>query len=198
MVNDYPKTMKRGPFKGRTFDTAAEYVKALDDAKAAGTVQPRGRKQTLSQNANGVTKAMAKSLVQYANIVLTIIPQTREDALDEVEVEALTLGILDTARSNRFFANLIVKTCQMQSGSRLAFAGAAIVARRVARREILPLETRLPLEMGATMLLSMLAQDIPVPTTEHATETTPDIVSQNGHSDIPPVEITDPFSVAAR
>lgn len=198
VATEYPKTVKRGHFKGTTFSSHAEYLTALDAAKANGQVKERTRKTAPgSGNANGVTRAMASSLVSYANIVLVVVPYTREDALDETESEALTLGIIETARANKYFANLIVKTCQMQSGSRLAFAVGAIVARRVARREILPVDARMPVELGSMMLLNLLAQEANI-----VPETVPEVVtepvSQNGHVDVAPGEMVDPFNVAAR
>lgn len=198
MAESYPKTITRGGLKGRTFDTHADYLAALEAAKLDGTVKPRAaRTPRIGGSANGVTRAMAESLVMYGNIVLSVIPQTREDVLEPTEIEALTLGILETARANKFFANLIVKTCQLQSGSRLAFAVGAVVARRVARREILPLEARIPVEFAAVAMLNMLAQDVSLAPTEAVNE--PAIPAEsNGHSDVPPVPASDPFSVASR
>jgi hypothetical protein len=196
---DYPKTLTRGVFKGRTFENASEYQAALDQAKKDGVIKPRTRAAatTLSTTANGVTRQMAVSLVQYVNVVLAIVPQTRDDVLEDGEIEAIALGVLETARSNKYFANLIVKTCRMQSGSRLAFAVGAVVARRVAKRDILPIEMRVPVEIGAVTMLNLLAMDDVVPNApEPADAGVVEWAWCNGNDDAAPVP--DPFAAVGR
>lgn len=207
-MSGYPKTMQRGALKGQTFNTAAEYQDALDKARDNGLTQPRKKPSKIkaSSTANGVTKKMADSLVSFANMILAVVPQTREDVLEDTEREAISLGIMETARSNKFFSNLIVKSCRLQAGSRLGVAVGCVVARRVIKRENLPIpiETRVAIDIGACALLNILAEDSDLtPSVEGEAESemteVPIPVYTNGHSqDVPPGVMVDPFNVASR
>lgn len=160
-ADEWPKTVKRGALRGRTFYNQGEYRDALQEV--AGTAPtdraPRRARGVSKSTANGVTREMAAGVVQFGNIILAMVPQTRGDVLDDAEQEAIVLGILETARANKYFANLLVKACTLQSGSRLVLASAAVVARRVARHGLLPDEIAPTVEFGGAMLISMLAQD---------------------------------------
>lgn len=202
-MSDYPKTMQRGVLKGQYFETASEYQIALEKAKEDGLIAPRKRSTKPGQaTANGVTRAMADSLLSYVNVVLSVIPQTRDDLLEDGEKAALALGIMETARANKYFANLIVKSCRLQAGSRLGAAVGCVVARRIVKRERFPIpdQTRIAVEFGAVALLNVLADEGSIaviePDTEAETFTVPVSLEPNGHSDVEPGAFVDPFHVA--
>lgn len=137
----WPRKVKTGPLAGKQFDSFGDYKDALQATKKS----PPAR----------VTKKMAESLVAGANMILAVVPQTRQDVLDEIEQKALTNAILDTAKSNQFFANIVVKVCSAGSVASLGTTVGAIIAVRMAKRE------RIPPIIGdyATLALYAMAQE---------------------------------------
>lgn len=160
-MSRFPLTPTKGAFKGRTFQTKAEYEAALAERRAAepqdsppasvGGGLPTGRRGA-GKGANGVTSDMALGLVQLANLGLTFasIPLARRDAalglppeaselaLDDVEQAALVGAILDTARANKRFAAVVKRLCTVQASTNLGLTVGAIVTIRLARRGVLP------------------------------------------------------------
>lgn len=153
-------TPRRGQFKGQTFASIGAYNQAAREAKSAsGDTMPRQRRP--ASGANGVTKPMLVGMLQFVNLGLSVIPAARQDVLEPTEVEALAIGALELARTNRYFANIVVKVCTMQAGSELAFAGTAVIARRVVprlvQREIVPIGVGLAVEAVSVGVLNAIA-----------------------------------------
>lgn len=168
----FPGEVKRGPLKGRHFDTQEEYDLALAEATTGGEDSTPAPKAPRQRSAGKVTQEMAAGLVSLANMALAVIPATRADQLDEVEQKALVLAILNTAKTNRAFANVIVKICSAQSNAQLASTVGAIVAVRLARHGRIPAEIELP----ASFLIYTLANEaLPTPTPAES----------NGYADTP-------------
>lgn len=170
----YPYTPMAGPFKGRTFFSKEEY----EDARIEGPTQTIGshapfeRKNATS--ANGVTRKMAESLVQLLNValsaggmvlarrdaVLGLPAEASQLALDAVEAEALVRSVMDTAAANKWFANLVVRVCSVQSTGQLGITVGAIVAVRLARRRVIPTEVG---GFAYMTLASVASADVDVP-----------------------------------
>jgi hypothetical protein len=168
MANDYPKTLKRGPLRGQTFESHSEYVAALNDWKTANPdevapqgAEPGGEKRTRQRRpkTGPVSLEMAQGVVAFSNLLLSIIPATREDTLQEYEASALSLAIVETAKVNQFFANIVIRFCSLGSQSRLLMTVGGIVTVRLAKREIVPAQAGL----AATMLLISLSDPSPEP-----------------------------------
>lgn len=188
-----PRTLTRGPLAGQTFTTQADYAAAMRayktdnpdgaDVSAGGDSSPVARVSGRSRaGGNGVTRDMALGLVATVNMVFAMLPPTRDDALDETEQTALANSIVDTARANKAFANIVRKICSAQSSASLGICVSAIVIKRVAKRGLLG-EQSMIAGVGAEMILMGLAQGMtpaapaPEPTSNgHSVETIPPIL----------------------
>ena len=169
MASNFPRTMQRGPLKGQTFDSNADYLQALKEWREqnltpedlAEPTKRRRRTRKQPGDTGPVSLEMAEGLVAFCNMCLSIIPPTREDTLDDYEAKALALAIVDTAKTNKFFATMVIRVTTIGTQGRLAVTVGSIVAVRLAKREIVPLQVG---AMAQMMLISMAnTNPLPVP-----------------------------------
>ncbi len=153
----FPHKVKDGPLKGQVFETQDDLDQAYRDLgiePPKTTRKSADEKPRVARAGNGVTRAMAEGLVSAANVILAIVPQTREDTLDETEQRALVNAILATASANKHFAAIIIRVCSVSGSAQLATTVGSLVAVRLAKRGLIPFE------MGyfGTMVIEMQAQ----------------------------------------
>lgn len=129
---EYPYTPKRGRLRGRTFETASEYVSALNEVGPNDSM-PRQRRG-LKSSANGVKPGMVRGLLKAVNWGLSTFPATRDDALQDPEIEALVNSAVQLASVNKAFANVILKLTTVNAQSQMAMVCTAVISRRVVPR----------------------------------------------------------------
>lgn len=197
----YPYTPTRGRLKGQTFNTAAEYVTALNNAGGSGDALPRGRSGK-SRGSNGVKPGMVRGLLKAVNWGLSAFPATRDDALQDAEIEALVNSALELASVNKAFANVIIKWTTVNAQTQMAMVCTAVLSRRVVPRlvqteyvnsdtnettvkGVIPLPVAMMMEGVAVTLIQAVASGDTFNVGAGEQEQPPDVVSPNGHSPTP-------------
>ncbi len=125
----YPKEIKKGPLKGRIFNTKSEHDAARQE------IREQAPKTERRKNTKSVTKDMCVSLVTLINLPVSFLYP--EDALDEIESAALATSLHNLAKTNSYVNNALWNMLNVQGQSQVVLVGAGIIARRLARREII-------------------------------------------------------------
>lgn len=100
--------------------------------KAPRTSKPKDTPKRLP-----VTAKACEAVVSFVNLGWQISPW-RDDALDEVETQALTKSLYAAAKSNVYLGNIIVRLTSATSEGQLIACVGAIAATRLAKHQIIP------------------------------------------------------------
>lgn len=128
------------------------------DADALGLPPPP--KAEAPSKPPAVTKIMAEGLVGFVQVVLRSLPWTREDTLSDVEQKVLVADIVAFAKVNPWFARGVAWLAAQTQMSALPLDAGAMVAKRLARRELVPVELGIVSDLA--IAVSAQAHDIPV------------------------------------
>jgi hypothetical protein len=166
-LTEWPREIKRGPLKGLTFDSQAEYDQARAEVGTApeADTPPAAPNETRSarQRRGKVDKAQVYAILFPLNVGLWMVPQTRADALTDEELERLCEAVVKVAVVNKHVERAILQGAQSSAYVELAIVVGAIAVRRAARHGYLP--AYLDQQVGGVMGLG----DAPAPTVAEPT-----------------------------
>jgi hypothetical protein len=135
----WPRTIKKGVLKGRTFESQSEYARALAETKTERDKLPReveGEERKI-RGKKSYAQEIA-TVVEGINVLLSALPQTQPDALNEREAELLTFGLDKWQQSDPKYAKLFKRASKVGGWGALVFAGIMIALPRLQRRGMLP------------------------------------------------------------
>lgn len=152
---EFPRTIKRGPLKGQHFDTEAEYVEARAAVDAADTAPmvdgdgssllgapgaPASAPRRSRTPKGRVSKEQVFAVLYPLNIGLYMVPPTRQDALNDEELNALCEAIAKVAAVNKHVERAILGVVEGSAYVELLIVVAAIGIKRAAIHGLLPRE----------------------------------------------------------
>ena len=115
-------------------------VSNLFGRRDAPATEPKPKKETKPRTAPTrlpVTQKACAAVVEFLNLVYQVSPW-RDDALDEVEREALAKSLYGAAKSNVYLGNIIVRLTSATAEAQLVTCVGAIVATRLAKHDAIP------------------------------------------------------------
>ena len=113
---------------------------SLFGRRDAATAEPKPKKEPKPRAAPTrlpVTQKACAAVVDFLNLVYQVSPW-RDDALDEVEREALAKSLYGAAKSNVYLGNIIVRLTSATAEAQLITCVGAIVATRLAKHDVIP------------------------------------------------------------
>lgn len=182
-LTEWPREIRRGPLRGQTFASQAEYDEArarvVDESPDEPPATPEGPSPAAPTGRRGrsprggrVTREMVYAILFPLNVGVMLIPQTRPDALNDEELTRLCDSIVKVAAINRHVEKAILSSVESSAYVELAIVVGAIAVKRAASHGLLP--TQLGASVSGMFGLGEVAtpppeSDVPEPTPNGAT-----------------------------